>query len=85
MNREAASAYLSKQRQANIALARKHADPILWAETVWKIRGDRAQPYHIALYLHEILLQKAPRVVIMSAAGTGKTEAFLTYTLAKAD
>lgn len=85
--RELANKALEAQRLANLALARQRRDPVLWAESVWTIRGDTDQPYKTDDYpfIREIVKQQATRVTIMAAAGCSKTESFIPYALAKAD
>lgn len=85
--RELANRALEAQRIANVGLAKQRLDPVLWAETVWTIRGDAELPYKTDDYpfIREIVRQQHPRVSIMAAAGCSKTESFIPYALFKAD
>lgn len=85
--RELANRALEAQRLANLALAKERKDPVLWAQSVWTIRGDSDQPYRTVgfEFMHEIVRQTHPTVTIMAAAGCSKTESFIPYALAKAD
>lgn len=87
VRRELAHRALEAQRAANLALAKKRRDPVLWAQSAWTIRGDVDQPYRVTHYpfIPEIVRQTHNRVSIMSAAGCSKTESFIPYALAKAD
>ena len=84
---EAARAYRDAQLKYNVARSKQLGDPLLWAESLWHIRGDLNQPYSIAKYpfLKEIAASKERYLVVMSSAGGGKTEFFLPYALANAD
>lgn len=78
---------LEAQRMANIALAKQKRDPVLWAQSIWSIRGDTDQPYRTTgfEFIEEIVRQEHPEVTIMAAAGCSKTESFIPYALCKAD
>jgi len=85
--RELATRALEAQRMAAIAMAKKHRDPVLWAQAAWSIRGDTDQPYRTVgfEFIEEIVRQQAQRVTIMAGAGCSKTESFIPYALCKAD
>lgn len=84
---ERATNALEAQRMANIALAHKREDPVLWMQSVWCIRGDQTKPYSIEgfWFLKEPLRSTAPLVSLMAGAGVGKTEAFIPWALSRAD
>lgn len=69
--RELATRALEAQRMAAIAMAKKHRDPVLWAQAAWSIRGDTDQPYRTVgfEFIEEIVRQQAQRVTIMAGAG----------------
>lgn len=81
-----AADYLQAQIFYNLELAKRLQDVVLWAETVWLVRGNPDTPYDIKgfEFLREPVNSKARRVVIMSSSGVGKTELFQARALARA-
>lgn len=71
----------------NAKVAARDKDELLWMQSIWTIRGDHDKPYDITRfsYLIEPLESDAPYVAIMSSGGSGKTEAFLGWSMARAD
>lgn len=86
LNAELVSRYLHAQRQANAKLAIELNDPVLYAESVWCIRGDQDKPYSMKgfEFLDKIVRSNARIVDVMACSGVGKTEIFLPWTLFRA-
>ncbi len=82
-----ASQALEARIRANAMLALELNDPLLWAASVWTIRGDQSKRYDMSAFpfLKEPVQDKSALKVIMASGGIGKTEAFIPLALFKAD